>query len=127
MISPAKLISMKNDMKNILRVLKALGDKNRLRIIKLLQQKDAICVCEFCEVLGISQSTTSRHLRILEEAGLIYSSRDKKWVNYHIVRNPDNEIASSLLSLAEKWGEGDPQVEKDRVNLEQVDREKLCG
>ena len=55
-------------MKSFLKVMKALSDPNRVKIIKLLQQK-MMCVCELRGALQIAQPTVSKHLKILEEAG----------------------------------------------------------
>ena len=57
-------------MKSFLKVMKALSDPNRVKIIKLLQQK-MMCVCELQGALNIAQPTVSKHLKILEEAGLV--------------------------------------------------------
>ena len=57
-------------MKTCLKVMKALSDPNRVKIIKLLEHTK-MCVCELQGALGIAQPTVSKHLRILEEAGLV--------------------------------------------------------
>ena len=62
---------------------KALGDENRLKIIYLLMKRD-MCVCEMVAALEASQPTTSHHLKILENAGLIERKRKGQWVFYGI-------------------------------------------
>ena len=62
-------------MKNFTDVMKALADANRVKIVKLLQHR-TMCVCELQGVLGLAQPTVSKHLKILEEAGLVVSSKD---------------------------------------------------
>jgi ArsR family transcriptional regulator len=54
-------------------VMKALADRQRLRIIKMLLRADgeAVCVCEFEPFLGLSQGTVSHHLKVLGEAGIV--------------------------------------------------------
>jgi ArsR family transcriptional regulator, arsenate/arsenite/antimonite-responsive transcriptional repressor len=54
-------------------VLKALGDRHRLRIVNLLlrAEGEAVCVCEVQPLLGLSQGTVSYHLKQLVEAGVI--------------------------------------------------------
>ena len=56
-------------MKKFIKVMKALSDPNRVKMVKLLQHKE-MCVCEIQAALGLAQSTVSKHLKILEEAGL---------------------------------------------------------
>ena len=57
-------------MKSFVKVMKAFSDPNRVKIIKLLQQK-SMCVCELQGALNLAQPTVSKHLKILEEAGLV--------------------------------------------------------
>ncbi len=61
-------------MKDFIRVMKALSDPNRVKVVKMLQQKQ-MCVCEMREALGIAQPTVSKHLKILEERGLAVEKR----------------------------------------------------
>jgi ArsR family transcriptional regulator, arsenate/arsenite/antimonite-responsive transcriptional repressor len=55
------------------RVLKALADRHRLRIVNMLLRAsgEAVCVCEFQPFLGLSQGTVSHHLKVLADAGLV--------------------------------------------------------
>ena len=62
-------------MREFIKVMKALSDPNRVRILKLLQRR-VLCVCEIKEALGLAQSSASKHLKILEEAGLIAYSKE---------------------------------------------------
>lgn len=64
-------------------VLKALGDRNRLRIMNLLISEE-LCVCEIEEILGLSQTNVSRHLNKLSVAGLISSRKDAQWIFYKV-------------------------------------------
>ena len=70
-------------MKNFIKVMKALSDPNRIKIIKMLQHK-MMCVCELQAALDIAQPTVSKHLKILEEAGLVDYQKDGLWVNYSL-------------------------------------------
>ncbi len=54
-------------MKGFIKVMKALSDPNRVKIVKLLQHRE-MCVCELQAALGVSQPTVSKHLRLLEDA-----------------------------------------------------------
>ncbi|MGB9778745.1 MAG: ArsR/SmtB family transcription factor [Candidatus Bathyarchaeales archaeon] len=68
------------------RVFKALADPTRLRILMLLGIRE-MCVCEVMIALGLTQPTASHHLGILENAGLVKSRKEGKWVFYKIA-NP---------------------------------------
>ena len=67
-------------MDEFTKIFKALTDKNRVRILKMLEQKP-LCVCEITSALDISISTVSSHLSILKEAGFITDFKDGKWLN----------------------------------------------
>ena len=66
-------------MKNFIKVMKALSDPNRVKIVKMLQHK-LMCVCEMQEALQLSQPSVSKHLKILEDAGLVDFKKDGLWV-----------------------------------------------
>ena len=68
-------------MKTFLRVMKALSDPNRVRIIKMLEN-NALCVCEIQEALCLAQPTVSSHMKILEDAGLVEKERQGTWMIY---------------------------------------------
>lgn len=59
------------------RVFKALGDVNRMRIIKVLASNpnESVCVVEMADILGISQPATSQHLRVLRSVGILRPNR----------------------------------------------------
>ena len=54
-------------MKEFIKVMKALSDPNRVKLVKMLQKR-TMCVCEVQAALGIAQPTVSKHLKILEGA-----------------------------------------------------------
>jgi ArsR family transcriptional regulator len=63
---------------------KALGDQTRLSIINLLRIRE-LCVCEIMAALGLTQPTTSHHLMILKNAGVVDDRKEGKWVFYRLV------------------------------------------
>ena len=85
-------------MKSFLKVMKALSDPNRVKIIKLLQQK-MMCVCELKGALNIAQPTVSKHLKILEEAGLVNYVKDGLWVNYFLADGRNSPYACRSQKL----------------------------
>lgn len=74
---------MESSEKNIAMVFKALGDINRIRILKMLRNGEK-CSCKLLETLEISQPTLSHHLKILCDAEIVNGRRDGKWVHYSI-------------------------------------------
>lgn len=106
-------------MKNKLKILKALSDKNRFRIVMILKFKN-LCVCELFNILNISGGTLSSHLNILKEAGLISQEKNGRWVEYSIVDTPAN---ISLIELIESTLEDKTLIEKDRERAKGLDRD----
>lgn len=64
--------------------LKALSDPTRLKIVQLLNQKQALCVCDIISELDQPQPTISRHLNQLKQIGLLESERKGTWIWYSI-------------------------------------------
>ena len=106
------------------KIFKALSDKNRIRIVKMLQKK-SLCVCEIKDVLKLATSTVSKHLSILREAGLIVDWKDGKWINYKINPDPDSLEANALL-YTQLQIEDDETIKNDRKLISCVDRNILC-
>src|SRR5210317_1190579 len=96
-------------MKKFIKVMKALSDPNRVKIVKLLQHK-VMCVCEIQAALGLAQSTVSKHLKILEEAGLTTHFKDGLWVNYSLADGTDSPYASNLLGGLRHWLDDAPEL-----------------
>lgn len=71
-----------NDEKIAL-VFKALGDENRVRILRILHSGEK-CACMLLDELNISQSTLSHHMKILCDAGLVVGHKEGKWTHYRI-------------------------------------------
>lgn len=76
-------------MNELLNIFKALSDKNRLRIILALMQKEELCACQITELLRVSGATASRHLSILSNASLIKSRKSGRWIYFKL--NTENE------------------------------------
>ena len=64
--------------------LKALSDPTRLKIVQLLNQKQALCVCDIISELDQPQPTISRHLNQLKQIGILESERKGTWIWYSI-------------------------------------------
>lgn len=71
------------ELENAAQTLKLLGDKTRLTIMGLIKNGEC-CVCEFVEVLQMSQPSISQHLRKLRDAGLVKEQRRGQWIFYSL-------------------------------------------
>lgn len=84
---------------------KALADPTRLRLMGLLTAaretgRGKLCVCDLMEVLGMPQSTVSRHLSVLRAAGLVEGSRAGRWMYYRLVTEEAERLALLARELA---------------------------
>ena len=112
-------------MKAFIKVMKALSDPNRVKIIKLLQQR-MMCVCELQASLSIAQPTVSKHLKILEEAGLVDFRKDGLWANYSLTDGKSSPFASTLLGNLQHWLNEEPEVLDMVKKASFLNREELC-
>ena len=111
-------------MKKLIKVLKATSDPNRLKILKVLQVK-SMCVCELQHTLELAQSSISKHLKILEEAELVTSTKEGLWVNYMLHQSDENEYAPDILLKLENWLDNDPEIETLINKAMRADRIKI--
>ncbi len=112
-------------MKSFVKVMKAFSDPNRVKIIKLLQQK-SMCVCELQGALNLAQPTVSKHLKILEEAGLVDYKKDGLWVNYFLADGRSSPYAASLLGNLRHWLNEDPDIAELMKKAPFINRADIC-
>jgi len=112
-------------MREFIKVIKALRDPNRVKIVKMLQHGE-LCVCEIQEVLGTSQPTVSKHLKILEEAGLLNSRKEGLWVYYRLNEGSGSPYVATLLGNLKHWLEETPEITEMVKRLPDILRANIC-
>ena len=85
-----------------------------------------MCVCEMQEVLQVAQPTASKHLRLLEDAGLVNSQKEGIWVNYHLADRSGSPYVAAILGNLRHWLEDDPGVSELVERLPMIRREDIC-
>ena len=75
-----------------------IGEESRFAILSLLSEKPCL-LSEISEHLDKTHATTSHHLRLLEQAELIYSSKKGKYKEYNLMK----ENFSKLLNIWNQW------------------------
>lgn len=78
-------------MKDIVKIFKALGDENRLKILHIIGNGE-VCACKLLDFLEIEQPTLSHHMKILTDSGIVTARKNGKWIYYKI--NDDTLIKS---------------------------------
>lgn len=73
-------------MKELEKVLKALANERRLKILKILKKEPELSVGEIAEEIGLSFRSTSRHLTLLYRAGILEQERKANLVEYNIAK-----------------------------------------
>lgn len=107
----------KSLMKTAAHIFKALADETRLRILCLLLEGE-LCVCDLMEVLQLPQSTVSRHLAYLKNAGWLDDRRCGVWMYYSIIDNGNNLHDGLMQYLRENL---------PAFDVAATDRERLYG
>lgn len=108
------------------KLFKALSDTNRIRILKMLQRKK-LCACEITSVLALANSTVSKHLSILKEAGFIREEKDGRWINFSLNTSSKDERIIEVLIRLDFWIEEDDVTKSDREKVKTVDRKTVCS
>lgn len=105
-------------MRDYLAVTKALSDETRVRALMSLADGE-LCVCQIIALLKLSPSTVSKHMSILEQAGLVQRRKEGRW---HLYRLAGRE-ASATVRSALRW------TLKALANEKQItaDARQLCG
>ncbi|MBU4211742.1 MAG: metalloregulator ArsR/SmtB family transcription factor [Verrucomicrobia bacterium] len=115
-------------MRDIMDILKALADENRLRALGALKGGE-LCVCQLIALLDLAPSTVSKHLTILRAARLAESRKDGRWMYYRLSKEFRTPLAGKLLALLFKDTVKTRRMVEDRKKLKRIcgeNTEKLC-
>jgi ArsR family transcriptional regulator len=115
-------------MKKTAQTFKALADETRLRILALLAEGE-LCVCDLMAILDMPQSTVSRHLAYLRNAGWVEDRRQGVWMYYRLA-DANGPFFSDILGLLEKHLPGQARAVEDRRALKNFQLRKTpetCG
>jgi len=115
-------------MRELMAVLRALGDENRVRILAALDGRE-LCVCQIVELLQLAPSTVSKHLSILKDARLLDARKQGRWIHYRLA---DSDVLAAaqqatrfILDSVTRTKQATDDAERLRTIL-QMDPEELC-
>ena len=103
-------------MADSLELLKALSDMARLRIVRSISQAE-LSVAELVSVLGLPQSTVSRHLKPLRDAGLVETRRNGTSIYY---RRGEAFSDAVLARFVDDQVQKMPHASEDRASVRRV-------
>jgi len=109
-------------------ITKALSDANRVRALMLLTD-GPLCVCQIIEMLGLAPSTTSKHMSILRQAGLVEARKEGRWMHYALAGKGASAQARKAIRWIVSELQDDAQIRQDKTKLNKllkVDKEALC-
>ena len=111
-------------MREILSIAKALSDESRVRA--LIAVKDGeLCLCQIIQVLALSPATVSRHMQILEHAGLVERTRRGKWRFYRLPEGSQTRAVKRALAWVLAELRSDPRLTDDARKIRKVRRQDL--
>jgi DNA-binding transcriptional ArsR family regulator len=99
-------------MESFIRQAKAIADPTRARMLKLLEARE-LCVCDIMDIMGLGQSTASKHLGILKTAGLLESRKDGTWAYYRLSDKVRADNRDFLAFMAAHIND-DARIQKDK-------------
>ena len=91
-------------------VLAALGSEHRLKIVELLRGGER-CVCEITPEFELDPSVVSRHLAVLEQAGVIVSRRAGRWIHYRIADRRVLRLLDAARQMPERAEQTRPRAQ----------------
>jgi ArsR family transcriptional regulator, lead/cadmium/zinc/bismuth-responsive transcriptional repressor len=101
MLEPSQISKIKETLKaqntSLVDVFSLLGDKNRFLIIKILTKQEEMCVTDLANVLDISVSAVSQHLRILEISRMVEGERIGQMMCYKL--KTDDPRIKKIINL----------------------------
>ena len=115
-------------MRDFLAVTKALADRNRVRALLALQDRQ-LCVCQIIEFLGLAPATVSKHMAILRQAKLVEDSKEGRWVYYRLPRGSSPRVIHDVLAWVRGSLAADPDIREDAKRLKDILKikpEDLC-
>ena len=115
-------------MREFMAITKALSDHNRVRILLALRRHE-LCVCQITELFGLATSTVSKHLSVLQQAGLVRSRKTERWVYYRLAaKNAPMAVREAIDWVHKSLGKT-AEAEADAAKLKNIlkmDLAEIC-
>jgi ArsR family transcriptional regulator len=111
-------------MRDAVKTLKAMADPTRLRILRLLLERD-LCVCELMFILRMEQSRVSHQLRVLRDADLAEDLREGQWIVYRVPRKVRRSLRRMFEEVLRAGPEDLREAARDRRRIDLCLKEEI--
>ena len=115
-------------MREFMAITKALADPNRVRVLLVLRHHE-LCVCQITALFGLAPSTVSKHLSVLNHAGLVLSRKTERWVYYRLADKPAPVAVREALDWVRKSLSKTDESASDTKRLKKIlkmDLAEIC-
>ncbi len=126
LFTQSALTDIFKNMETIASTFQSLEDETRLRVLALLLEEEELCVCDLMAALQLPQSTVSRHLSHLRNAGWLRVRREGVWIYYSIVKQP-GPLQQSLLPILRHFLRDAAVTKSDIERLRGLSRGNVCA
>lgn len=106
-------------MQEVLAITKALADSNRVRALMALREGE-LCLCHLIHLLELAPSTVSKHMSILQQAGLVETRKEGRWIHYRQADAPEGSPVHGALEWVREALADDAQIAADNLRRRTV-------
>ncbi|MBK9140790.1 MAG: winged helix-turn-helix transcriptional regulator [Verrucomicrobia bacterium] len=106
-------------MREFINIARAMADRNRVRLLLALREGE-LCACQLTALLGLAPSTVSRHLALLQQARLLSSRKDGRWIFFKLAGNDSPAVVREALDWVFKSLARSEEALADRKRLAHI-------
>ena len=116
-------------MQDYIAITKALSDETRARAVMSLAEGE-LCLCQIIELLGLAPSTVSKHMTLLQQAGLVKRRKEGRWHYYRLAGRDASPTVRGAIRWTLKSLENENVITADAKTLccvREKDRKELAA
>ena len=106
-------------MRDFLPITKALSDQTRLRLLMALRDGE-LCLCQLIDLTQLAPSTVSKHMALLQQAGLVERRKDGRWHFYRLPENPLSPATEQAIAWVSESLAEEPMIRDDAKRLTEI-------
>lgn len=106
-------------MRDFLAITRALADEKRVRMLLALRDRE-LCLCQLVALVELAPSTTSKHMSILRQAGLVEGRKSGRWVYYRLAERTGSPVVRSALAWVKDSLANNPSIQADAGRLQHI-------